>query len=106
MNMNHQRDASVMACGPCFLLHRHYPSLPSAHHKNCIFFPSTWGFLFLKSKEKKQKMLGANGGRTISPHNPLWCPFAIDQILSTLQFSMQAKNKGGEHLLHQCVTRR
>ena len=42
-------------------------------------------------------MLGANGGPAISPHNPLWCPFAIDldQILSTLQFSMQAKNKGG-----------
>jgi len=51
-------------------------------------------------------MLGANGGPTISPHNPLWCPFTIDQILSTLQFFMQAKNKGREHPLRQCVTRR
>lgn len=29
-------------------------------------------------------MSGANGGPAMSPHIPLWRPFAIDQILSTL----------------------
>lgn len=29
-------------------------------------------------------MLAANGGPTISPRNPLWLPFTIDPILSTL----------------------
>jgi len=39
-------------------------------------------------------MLGANGGPTISPHNPLWCSFAIDPILSILHAG-EAKNQGG-----------
>lgn len=94
MNMNRQRVAfaSVRACGPCILLHRHCPSLPSAHHKTV--FSLSHEVFYSSSQKEKQKMLGANGDPTISPHNPLRCPFAIDQILSTLQFSMQAKNKG------------
>lgn len=61
--------------------------------QNCIFPPSTWGFLFFKPKGKAKKMLGANEGPTISPHNPLRCPLAIDQILSTSNSSMQAKEQ-------------
>jgi hypothetical protein len=90
MNMNHHK-------GPLHFIAPTLYSMPSAHHKTAKkkrnFSPHEV-FFFLKSKgEKKQKMLEANGGPTISPHNPLWCSLAIDQILSPLH--MQAKKKEG-----------
>ena len=99
MNMSHQRLWSLHFIAPTL------SKLAISPSQNCIFF-LPHEFFYFSSQKEKQKMLGANGGPAISPHNPLWCPFAIDQILSTLQFSMQAKNKGGEHPLRQCVTRR
>lgn len=46
-------------------------------------------------------MLGANGGPTISPHNPLWLPFTIDPVHSPCR----QRPKGGENHQRQCVRR-